>query len=85
MTYRCTGGFAVYVDDQPQTYPGGVLVDVDDPILKTNPAAFERVETFTARRAAVPQSVAAVETATAAPGEARTVTTPQAKGKTSRP
>ena len=86
MTYRCTGGFAVYVDGQPQMYPGGALVDDDDPILKRNPAAFERVETYTARRSAVPQSVTATETATAAPGEARTVTKAaaphQAKGTT---
>jgi len=72
MTHRCTGGFAVYVDGQPQVYPGGALVDDDDPILKTHLASFERVEAFTARRSAAPRSAsAATETATAAPGEVR--------------
>lgn len=76
MTYRCTGGFAIPLGDgQTRVVGGGELVDDGDPILKMNPGAFERVETYTARRAAMPQSAGAVETATAAPAEVRQVTT----------
>ena len=75
MTYRCTGGFAVWSDGRPRVFSGGALVADDDPILKTHGASFEPVETYTARRSAAPQSAsAAVETATAAPGEARQTT-----------
>ena len=82
MTFRCTGGFAVATPDgTPHVIPGGALVQDDDPILKTHAAMFEPVETFTARRAAAVTSFSAVETATAEPGELRTVSKSLAAGK----
>lgn len=86
MTYRCLGGIAVYVDGRPRVIPGGALVADDDPILKTHRAQFEPVETYTARVAAAASSPAsAVETATAAPGEARTVVPPKPKPQATAP
>ena len=84
MTYRCTGGFAVFVDGQPRVIAGGQLVGDEDPMRLANPGAFERVEEYTARREAAPQSAAAVETATAAPGEARALTKVATPHTTSR-
>ena len=85
MTYRCTGGFAFYEDGTPRVYGGGVLVADSDPILTTHGAHFERAEDFTDRRAALPRSAgAAVETATAAPGERRMTSKPAAATRRTR-
>jgi hypothetical protein len=83
MTYRCTGGFVIYVDGQPQMVRSGDLVDDTDPILTTHRNYFEPAETHTARRAAAPQSVSAVETASAAPGQARQTDVTRRAGRAS--
>lgn len=76
MVQRCKGGFAVQTGTGPMVYAAGRLVGDDDPILRTHGDLFEPVEVQVARQESVPQSVtAAVETATAAPGEARQTTT----------
>jgi hypothetical protein len=73
MAHRCTGSFAV--GNPPVVYSAGALVGDDDPILRTHAAYFEPAEQTIARQDAAPRSVAAVETATAAPNEARTTST----------
>jgi hypothetical protein len=69
MAHRCTGSFAY--GNPPRVHSAGSLVGDDDPILRTHGAFFEPAEAQVARQEAVPRSVAAVETATAAPGEVR--------------
>lgn len=72
MTQRCKGGFAVHTATGPMVYPAGRLVGDGDPILATHGHLFEPVEALVERQESTPQSVsAAVETATAAPGEVR--------------
>ena len=73
MTQRCKGGFAVQTGQGPMVYAAGRLVGDDDPILRTHAHLFEPVEAQVQRQEATPRSVTAVETATAAPGEARQV------------
>lgn len=73
MTQRCKGGFAVQTEDGPLVYAAGRLVSDDDPILRTHRHLFEPVEMQVQRQEQAPRSVTAVETATAAPGEARQV------------
>lgn len=75
MTQRCKGGFAVQTKNGPLVFAAGRLVGDDDPILRTHRHLFEPVEAQVARQEAVPQSATAVETATAAPGEARQTST----------
>jgi predicted RecB family nuclease len=76
MTQRCTGGFAITTKSGPLVFAAGRLVGDDDPILRTHGHLFEPVEAQVARQEATPQSVtAATETATAAPGEARQMST----------
>lgn len=67
--YRCINAFA-YGD---QIYSGGVQVDDGDPILATHASHFARVEARPVAR------LAAVEEATAAPGERRALSTGVAK------
>jgi hypothetical protein len=71
MTKRVTGGFSVWVDGVPRVYPAGELVADDDPILGTHRHLFADVATLT-------RSARGVETATAEPGQPRTLTTPPA-------
>ncbi|MFD0353510.1 hypothetical protein ACFVHW_07135 [Streptomyces sp. NPDC127110] len=68
---RCTTPFSVWVDGSPRVYPGGQLVDEQDPVLKTHGHLFEDVAVHVAARAA-----RQAETATAGPGELRTLTGP---------
>jgi len=67
---RCTASFAAIVNGAPRVVQTGALVDSRDPILKGREAHFEDVDTYVARRHS------AVEAATAAPGEQRTITPP---------
>jgi hypothetical protein len=68
---RCTQAFSVWLDGSPRVYSGGQLVDEKDPVLKTHAHLFEDVDTHVAARRA-----RQVETATAGPGEARTLGAP---------
>lgn len=58
--------------DGTRVVAAGELVDSDDPILQGREQYFEPVDTYVTRR-----SARAVETATAAPGEVRTVKRPR--------
>lgn len=69
MAHRCTGSFAF--GTPPKVYSAGRLVADDDPILRTHRHLFEPVEAQITRQQAAPTSVAATETASAEPGEAR--------------
>lgn len=60
MSYRCTNAF-IFAN---QVFPGGLQVDDNHPILKTHSANFAKVDE--------PPS-AKTETASAAPGEVRSV------------
>ena len=62
--WRCTSSFAVARDGVPTVYSEGKEVFDDDPILTTHRSYFEPASKRVARRAAVEQ-------ATAAPGEIR--------------
>lgn len=73
MTQRCRDAFAIQTKDGPLVYAAGRLVSDDDPILRTHRHLFEPVEMQVQRQEQAPRSVTAVETATAAPGEARQV------------
>lgn len=66
-TLRCKEPFAVFIDGVPHVVGAGQLVDSDDPVVQGREAMFEQVDTYMTRHRPVEQ-------ATAAPGEARTVT-----------
>ena len=68
---RCKAAFSVWVDGSPRVYSGGQLVDEKDPAVKSHPHLFEDVDVHVADRRA-----RQVESATAVPGEVRTVTVP---------
>ncbi len=71
MAKRCTAPFTVWVDGQPRVYAGGQLVTDKDPVLRTHAHLFEDVDAHVAARQAQ-----RVESATAGPGEQRTLTAP---------
>lgn len=68
-TLRCKEAFAAYTDGVPRVVGAGELVDTDDPIIEGREHMFEPIDTYMSRRGGGQD-----ETATAAPGEARTVT-----------
>lgn len=68
-TLRVKEPFAVF-SDQSRIYHAGALVDSADPVVKGRESAFEPVDAAATRRT----TGASVETATAAPGEKRSVT-----------
>ncbi|MER7212459.1 hypothetical protein ACFYY8_33615 [Streptosporangium sp. NPDC001559] len=67
MIKRSTSSFAAVVDGVPRVVPVGHLVEDGDPLLVGREHLFEPVETHLARREP------AVEQATAAPGERRSI------------
>lgn len=71
MVKRVTEPFAVWRDGMPATYTAGMLVDDKDPILKTHKHLFEDVSAAVKAR-----PTRGVETATADPGEPRSLTPP---------
>lgn len=68
-TLRCKDAFATKINGAPRVVAAGELVDADDPVVRGREVFFEPLDTFMSRRGRQ------VEQATAAPGEARTVTT----------
>lgn len=71
MPKRCTAPFAVMVNGVPRVITGGQIVADDDPAVKGHETSFEDVGVAAAR------SSRAVEQATAAPGEKRSVGRPR--------
>jgi hypothetical protein len=67
-TLRCKEPFSADLGGVPRTIPAGALLDSTDPIVKGREHLFESVDVYMDRRAP-----AAVEAATAAPGEKRSV------------
>lgn len=76
MVQRVTEPFTVWRDGMPIAYTAGKLVDDKDPILKSHGHLFENVETAVSRRSR------RVETATADPGEPRSLTPPAEPAQT---
>jgi len=70
-TLRCKEPFSADIKGVPRVVPAGQLLDSDDPIVKGREHLFEPVESFMASR--VVEVSESVETATAAPGEKRSV------------
>jgi hypothetical protein len=73
-TLRCKEPFSADIKGVPRVVPAGQLVDSSDPIVKGREHLFESVDAHMASRDAAPDTRAAVETATSAPGEKRSVT-----------
>lgn len=65
---RCTSPFATWINGVPRVVANDELVDSSDPVVKGREGNFVPVEQSVAHRSTVEQ-------ATAAPGEARTVST----------
>lgn len=70
-TLRCKEPFSADIKGVPRVVPAGQLVDSSDPIVKGREHLFESVDAHMASRDTAPDTMAAVETATAAPGEKR--------------
>lgn len=79
--YRCITPFATRVDGVRRVVAAGELVNDNDPVFTADrKGLFEPVQAYVDRIADKRvTSVTAVETATAAPGELRTVTQPPTK------
>lgn len=73
--FRCVEAFAIFTNGHPEVYSDGQEVMEGDPILKTHRSHFEDASLRVMRSRHV-------ETATAAPGEARTVSTIQHRIRT---
>lgn len=80
MVKRVTEPFTVWRDGMPVAYTAGKLIGDKDPILKTHAHLFEDVETAVQQR-----PTRKVETATADPGEPRSLTPPTETGPTQEP
>lgn len=75
-TLRCKAPFAVFIGGVPRVVGAGELVDTSDPVVEGRDDMFELVDTFMSRHRPVEQ-------ATAAPGEARSLTVKRSTRKTS--
>jgi hypothetical protein len=73
-TLRCKEPFSADIDGVPRTIPGGALIDSSDPIVKGREHLFETVDVYMAGRES---KAAPVESASAAPGEKRSVRAPK--------
>ncbi|GLW32270.1 hypothetical protein [Actinoplanes regularis] len=79
MVLRVKESFSYDRDGVPLVMRAGDLVPDDDPCVAGREVHFELVEDVASRT-----STSAVETATAAPGERRSVAKPAAQGKPAR-
>ncbi|MGP4088546.1 hypothetical protein [Streptomyces sp. KR55] len=79
MYYRCREAFVTRIDGARVSIAVGDLVEDSEDVYKARPTAFETVDDYMAKRRArrgAPRGRAAVEQASAAPGEMRSLTKP---------
>ena len=77
MIKRAIQPFTAYIDGMPRVVRAGDLVEDPDPVMTGRTHLFEAVEAHVSQR----QPHAGVESATAAPGEQRDLTSPAADSK----
>jgi predicted NAD-dependent protein-ADP-ribosyltransferase YbiA (DUF1768 family) len=76
-TYRCHEAFVARINGARVSIAVGDLVDDSEDVFQARPTAFETVEDYMAKRRArraAPRGRAAVEQASATPGEKRSLT-----------
>lgn len=85
-TLRCRESFTAWVNGEPRVVPAGRLVDSKDEVVKGREALFDKADDFVEKwgrsdRVEMPKPESRVESATAAPGERRSVGRPRVESK----